>query len=213
MRQYSHDDLVFNNTDNAIATVLLAHGAGADMHSDYLENLVGKLNDCQLNVVRFNFPYMILRQEDGKRRPPDRMPKLVDAMQQVIALIDSQLPIFVLGKSMGSRVAVTVCADSTIAIRGVGCIGYPFHPQKKPEKLRLEPLQDTTRPIIILQGDRDPLGDKEEVSGYDISKNCAVVYFEDGDHDLKPRVKSGFSHGQHIDSAVRAIRDFIDEYC
>ena len=43
-------------------------------------------------------------------------------------------------------------------ISGAFCLGYPFHPAKKPEKLRLEPLEDTKKPILIVQGDRDTLG-------------------------------------------------------
>jgi len=210
--QYCKQDLVFDSVDGALATVLLVHGAGADLSSDYLVDLANRLNEQQFNVVRFNFPYMVLRQHDGKRRPPDRMPKLVDAMQQVISLVDDKLPLFVLGKSMGSRVAVTVCEQESIALRGVACIGYPFHPQKKPDKLRLEPLQKTTKPVLILQGERDPLGNKEEVISYELSDKSNIVFFEDGDHDLKPRVKSGFKLEQHVSRAINEFVRFVDEH-
>jgi len=210
--EYCQRDLICDSIDGATATVLLAHGAGADMSSDYLVNLTNKLNEQQFNVVRFNFPYMVLRQQDGKRRPPDRMPKLVDAMQQVISLVEDELPLFVLGKSMGSRVAVTVCEQEHIPLKGVGCIGYPFHPQKKPDNLRLEPLQNTTKPTLILQGERDPLGNKEEVTSYEISNRCRVVFFEDGDHDLKPRVKSGYRLEQHVSAAIDEFVRFVDEH-
>ena len=42
-------------------------------------------------------------------------------------------------------------------------MGYPFHPQKQPEKLRLSPLKSITLPTLILQGERDALGNQEEV--------------------------------------------------
>ena len=114
---------------------------------------------------------------------------------------------------MGSRVAATLSCDGEIAeiIKGVFCLGYPFHPPKKPEKLRLEPLQNTNKPIIIVQGERDTLGSKIEVVEYDIADLCHTVFLADGDHSLKPRVKSGFTHQQHRESAMQAIDTFIKE--
>ena len=210
--KYTTGELVRNNIENAHATVLLAHGAGADLASEYLEKVVDKLNAHNFNVIRFNFPYMIMRQQDGKRRPPDRMPKLLDAMEQVVDLVASEQSLFILGKSMGSRVAVTLCENESIPVKGVACIGYPFHPQKKPEKLRLEPLQKTTKPVLILQGERDALGNKQEVLGYPISEHCSVSFFADGDHDLKPRVKSGYTLEEHLSRAIEQFVEFVDEH-
>jgi len=126
----------------------------------------------------------------------------------------NNMPIFIGGKSMGGRVAATLTAQNIkIAkqIKGVVCIGYPFHPQKKPENLRLTPLQSTTNSMLILQGERDALGDKSEIENYDLPNLCKVIYFSDGDHDLKPRIKSGFTHQHHIKIATNEIVRFIDE--
>ncbi len=204
-----------NHAANPKAIVIFAHGAGADMNHQYLEELVDLMNGCQLTVLRFNFPYMDKRQLDGKRRPPDRMPTLVDCYQSILANINTTLPIFIAGKSMGGRVAATLSADKALMlthqIRGVICLGYPFHPIKKPEKLRLTPLQETQLPVLILQGQRDALGSESEIKDYEISSHCQLHYFIDGDHDLKPRVKSGYNLKQHQVTAVNKIRNFIDE--
>lgn len=203
---YIHDQV-----NNPIATVIFAHGAGADMHSAYIELIRKALNKKNISVIRFNFPYMVKRAEDGKRRPPDRMPKLIEHFQLIINKFEHIQPLFIVGKSMGSRVAATIACDERLPIQGVVSIGYPFHPQKKPEKLRLEPLQLIQKPILILQGDRDALGNKEEIETYDISSRCQVKFFQDGDHDLKPRVKSGYTHQQHIQTALRDIEKFIHD--
>jgi hypothetical protein len=97
--------------------------------------------------------------------------------------------------------------------KGGICLGYPFHPQKKPEKLRLEPLQRNQKRLLIVQGERDALGNKDEISHYDLSTLCQVLFLPDGDHSLKPRVKSGFTHQQHIETTIQAIVRFIDENC
>lgn len=208
-----------NKVDNPIAQIIFAHGAGADMSHDFMEQVSALFNRENINVLRFNFPFMDKRIELGKRYPPDRMPKLIDCYKSIInehlleALNELTIPLFIGGKSMGSRVAVTIAADGDIAevIQGVFCIGYPFHPSKKPEKLRLEPLQNTQKPVVILQGDRDTLGSKEEIEAYKMSGLCHTIFLPDGDHSLKPRVKSGFTQQQHIETAVNTIVQFIKE--
>ena len=213
-----------NDVENPIAQVIFAHGAGANMTHAFMENFTRLLNERNINVLRFNFPFMDKRAETGKRYPPDRMPKLIACYQEIIETYLSNaslnlkqstkpLPLFISGKSMGSRVAVTLAGDEHIAksLQGVFCIGYPFHPVKKPEKLRLEPLQSTLKPVLILQGDRDPLGSEVEIADYEISPLCRCVFFGDGDHDLKPRVKSGFKHDQHLEEAASAIEAFVKQ--
>jgi predicted alpha/beta-hydrolase family hydrolase len=211
---------LINNVENAKAQVIFAHGAGADMHHEFMEFITTGLNEAGINVLRFNFPYMDKRIVLGKRYPPDRMPKLIDCYQHVIDeyLCQSteisgnskKLPLFIGGKSMGSRVAASlVSMEKNEDVNGVFCLGYPFHPAKKPEKLRLLPLQETLKPVLIIQGERDTLGSEEEISHYKISKSCQCVFLPDGDHSLKPRVKSGFTHQEHISSAVKNIASFI----
>ena len=206
---------IINHADDPQALVIFAHGAGADMNHEYLEKMTTLMNEQHISVLRFNFPYMDKRKEDGKRRPPDRMPTLTECYQSVIMSVDTQLPIFIGGKSMGGRVAATLASDKTMimshAIQGVICLGYPFHPIKKPEKLRLVPLQTTQLPVLILQGQRDALGNEAEINEYEISSLCDVHIFADGDHDLKPRIKSGYNLQQHQSTAINKMRNFIDE--
>jgi len=200
-----------NYVDNAKALVVFAHGAGADKSHEFMEIVSKGLNQQQISVLRFNFSYMDERIEKGNRRPPDRMPKLIGCFEKVLAEVDTSLPIFLAGKSMGGRVAATLVADENINAQGVMCLGYPFHPQKKPEKLRLEPLQETKKPILILQGTRDALGSEEEITDYEISDKCQCIFFSDGDHNLKPRVKSGFTHNEHINNAINDMVKFMDK--
>ena len=201
--------------EDAKALVIFAHGAGADMNHQYIEELVQLMNAQQLNVLRFNFPFMDKRKLDGKRRPPDRMPTLVACYQSILANVTTTLPIYIAGKSMGGRVAAILAGDKDLMnahqIRGVICLGYPFHPVKKPEKLRLVPLQETQLPVLILQGQRDALGSEIEINEYEVSTYCQLHFFIDGDHDLKPRVKSGYNLKQHQSAAVNTMRRFIDE--
>jgi len=211
-----------NNVANPVAQVIFAHGAGADMSHEFMTQITGLFNNANINVLRFNFPFMDKRIELGKRYPPDRMPKLLECYQSIINdfitsnfissnNVEKKLPLFIGGKSMGSRVAATLAGDNEISkvIDGVFCLGYPFHPTKKPEKLRLTPLQNTLKPIVVVQGERDTLGSQVEILDYKVSNLCHCVFLVDGDHSLKPRVKSGFTHQQHMAQAVDIITTFI----
>ena len=77
------------------------------------------------------------------------------------------------GKSMGGRIASMV-ADRA-AVDGVICFGYPFHPPGKPDRLRVEHLETMRTPTLILQGERDPFGRREEVEGYQLSDTVCIV--------------------------------------
>lgn len=89
--------------------------------------------------------------------------------------------------------------------------GYPFHPIGKPEKLRTEHLKELRTPTLICQGTRDQFGSMEEVSQYDLSSAIQMSWFEDGDHDLKPRKRvSGFTHADHIQSMGGAVSAWVD---
>lgn len=218
----SEISILLNTVDNATAQVVFAHGAGANMSHEFMSDITQRLNDASINVLRFNFPYMDKRALLGKKYPPDRMPKLLACYRDVIEYVGTQadisnLPLFIGGKSMGSRAAASLFSTPEMLetnllnkIEGVFCLGYPFHPTKKPEKLRLEPLLLASKPILIVQGDRDTLGSEDEISAYQLPEHCQCVFLEDGDHSLKPRVKSGFTYPAHMQRAANEISIFID---
>ncbi|MFQ3172719.1 MAG: putative alpha/beta-hydrolase family hydrolase [Oleispira sp.] len=197
---------------------IFAHGAGADMNSDFITEVVEKWSNKGIRVVRFNFPYMIKRAEDGKRRPPDRMPKLLAAYEAVIKQLNC--PVVIGGKSMGGRISSMLLAENALRetserlpILGSACLGFPFHAPKKDSKDRLDHLKELTQPLLIVQGTRDALGTQEEVNEYirakKINASIQLRWLEDGDHNLKPRKASGFSYQQHIDNAIDQTAEFV----
>ena len=188
---------------------IMAHGAGADSSSDFMESMAEQIAAHGVYVVRFDFPYMLKRRDDGKRRPPDRMPKLLDAYRDVILEIGR--PCVIGGKSMGGRVAsvLSQAEDRPEWIKGCACLGYPFHPPGKPESLRTEHLQSLVTPVLMVQGTRDAMGSQEEVRVMTLDDALEYVWLEDGNHDLKPRKASGFSHQDHMSRAAEAVADFV----
>ena len=207
---FLHDD-----ADDAIARLVLAHGAGAAMDSGFMNNIAGLIAERGVSVTRFEFGYMAGRRDGGKRRPAPRGETLCSEYEAAIERIrnerDDDLALFIGGKSMGGRVASLIAqqAFQKGVIHGLACLGYPFHPPGKPEKLRTAHLATLDCPALIVQGTRDALGAKAEVATYDIDVRIGFLWCEDGDHDLKPRKRSGLSQADHLTAAADAIAAFV----
>ena len=199
------------SADPVAPAVLFAHGAGAPMDSHPMTSLAAGLAAAGCDVYRFEFPYMQERRTLGRRRPPDGKAHLLAYWRERIDTLRNHIApersLILAGKSMGGRMASLV-ADAAKA-EGLLVFGYPFHPAGKPGQLRTEHLYSLTTPALFVQGGRDKLGDKEEVVGYRLSAHLRLIWLDDGDHDFKPRVKSGYTQTQHFQTAIAAAADFI----
>ena len=149
---------------------------------------------------------MVKRRETGGRRPPDREPVLRGSWLNVIesSAADS---VIIGGKSMGGRIASLIADEAEVA--GLVCLGYPFHPAGKTDRLRVEHLKAIETPTLIAQGERDALGNKDEVNGYELSEKVQVCWLPDGDHSFKPRKKSGRSLTDNWNDAIRIVAEFV----
>jgi predicted alpha/beta-hydrolase family hydrolase len=204
-------DFLFDGPPEARTTILLAHGAGAAMDSASMTAAASALAAEGFRVARFEFAYMAARRS-GQRKPPPRAETLIPEYEAAVAALG--VPgLIVGGKSMGGRVASLV-ADGLFAkgaVRGLLCLGYPFHPPAKPQQLRTAHLAGLATPTLICQGTRDEFGTRDEVEGYALSDRIKVLWLEDGDHDLKPRKSvSGFSAGDHLKTMARKVRVWAD---
>ncbi|OAI45766.1 alpha/beta hydrolase [Planctomycetaceae bacterium SCGC AG-212-F19] len=202
----SSTPIVFDGPKTASRTIVLAHGAGTGMDSPFLNAFATGLADRSLRVARFEFPYMAAARQTGKRRAPDREPILRAAWLGIIAELGRD-GLVIGGKSMGGRIASLIADEAAVA--GLVCLGYPFHPVGKPERLRVEHLRTIKTPTLILQGTRDPFGNRVDVAGYKFSPKVAVHWLEDGNHDFTPRRRSGRTVEQNWAEGVDAIAAFI----
>src|ERR1700748_395619 len=103
-------ELLTNGPKKASLTIALAHGAGAPMDSPFMDYFAEGLGKAGYRVVRFEFPYMAARRKDGKKRPPDRQPVLLETWQAVIDALTG--PLVIGGKSMGGRMASLIAATT-----------------------------------------------------------------------------------------------------
>ena len=198
---------------DAAVTLVLAHGAGAPMDSPFMEAMAQGLAKGGSRVVRFEFPYMALRRVDGRQRAPDRLPRLLDAFREQVAMLQGQGALFIGGKSMGGRIASLLVDElaTQAHVCGCLCLGYPFHPPGKPSQRRTQHLEALKTPTLILQGERDSFGNRGEVEAYNLSPAVEVQWITAGDHSFKPTRSSGLSEASNWSHAVELAGCFLSK--
>jgi predicted alpha/beta-hydrolase family hydrolase len=132
---------------------------------------------------------------------------LLATWRSVVASLGGGRSLVLGGKSMGGRMASLVADE--VGARGLVCLGYPFHPPGKPERLRTAHLASLRTQALVVQGTRDAFGTREEVAGYPLSPAISLHWIEDGDHSLAPRRGSLRTRRQNLDEAVAAVAGFV----
>jgi uncharacterized protein len=145
-------------------TLVLAHGAGAGQTHRFMIAFAEALAARGIDVVTFDFLYLA-----AGRRLPDKNDKLEACWRAAIAeareCCGGRVP-FIGGKSMGGRIASQIAAADGSLARGLVLLGYPLHPPRQPEKLRIVHLHNLSLPTLVLQGRRDEFGTPEELRPY-----------------------------------------------
>jgi len=200
-----------------VATLVLAHGAGASQASEFMTGFAAALAARGLEVVTFNFPFT----ERGKKLP-DPQPVLESCYRSVLAHVAADpalgtLPLFIGGKSLGGRIASHVAAardadDSGAGtwwdrLRGLVFLGYPLHPPGKPQQVRVSHLPQITQPMLIVQGAKDAFGTPAELRlFFDVLPSHSDLYIvEQGNHSLDVPKRSGVQASAILGTTSDAI--------
>ncbi|QLE86335.1 dienelactone hydrolase [Shewanella sp. Scap07] len=189
--------------------VIFTHGAGANIDSEFMQQFSAGLAKQGAWIASFNLPYMRANAVDGKRRPPDRAPKLLKDFAIHVAELKRQYQpqrIVLMGKSMGGRMAAWLANE--VSVDGVVCLGYPFVALKGGEP-RLAPLAQCKAPVMILQGERDKFGGRGQVETWIDGLEIKLHWLLDGDHSFKPRKSSGTTQEANLEQAIHASIEFI----
>jgi uncharacterized protein len=189
--------------------LLFAHGAGAPSSSPWMRRWrehLGALGE----VTTFDYPYM-----QARRKMPDRMPALVAAHRAELARVRARAPgapVFLVGKSMGSRVGCHLSLEEPVD--GLVCIGYPLVSGTS-GALRDEVLVALRTPILFVQGTHDtlcPIPKLQDVRARMTAPNWLYTA-QDTNHSLElPSVKHtpGLQSDLEL-SAVDSIRRFLED--
>lgn len=119
------------------------------------------------------------------------MPRLIEAVNEAVAEAAdtwavSPKRLVVGGRSMGGRAASLAMADG-LSVAGLLLLSYPLHPPGKPERLRIEHLDRLTKPVLLIQGRKDPFGTPEEFGEHlPTIPGPVTEHWVDGGHDPRP---------------------------
>ena len=208
---------------SVLATLVLAHGAGAGQTSEFMAGFATGLASRGLDVVTFNFPFT----ERGKRLP-DPQPVLEACYRAVLAHLAADpegraRPLFIGGKSLGGRMASHVAAARDVGdaaidawwdrLRGLVLIGYPLHPPGKPQQVRVSHLPHIIHPMLVVQGARDAFGTPSELRlFFDVLPAASEIYtVEQGNHSLEVPKRSGLSQAEAFGAAQDRIVAWVTE--
>lgn len=198
--------VLFDGPADSGLLIVLAHGAGAGMDSEFMREMAHALGADGFRVCRFNFVYTEL----GKRAP-DRQNVLEDTYMAVVESLRDRADTLVIGgKSLGGRVASMIAAQGA-PVDGLVFLGYPLHPPGRPERIRKAHLPEIGVPMLFVEGTRDPfcpLPALEEVRAELTAPNDLHV-IDDGDHSFKVRKSSGRSTEEAWAEAATAVGGWL----
>lgn len=162
-------------------------------------------------VVSFDYAY----KREG-RRAPDRLPKLLATHRDALSAARKghRGPVFLMGKSMGSRVGCHLSLELEKPVSGLICMGYPLMGMGKKAAVRDQVLLDLRTPILFVQGTRDRLCPLEMLDAVrkKMSAENELRIVETGDHSLqvtKTYLKQNDTTQADVD---RSILESIDTF-
>jgi predicted alpha/beta-hydrolase family hydrolase len=165
------------------ALYVLAHGAGAGMRHEFMNDIAEALAERGIATLRYEFAYM--RAGKARTDKPEVAEANVRAIWNAAAKRYAKLPRFAGGKSYGGRMTVRAHAAEPLAgVRGLIFLGFPLHPPEKPGIERAEHLPIATGPMLFLQGSRDDFAELRLLRPViaQLGPRAELVIFEGSDH-------------------------------
>jgi predicted alpha/beta-hydrolase family hydrolase len=181
-----------------IQGVVLFPGAGSNRDHAALIAIEDAL--APLPVLRVDFPY----RKAGKKFP-DKSPVLVQCVKEEVRRFAKSIgcataELVIGGRSMGGRMCTMAVTDAhdPLEVAGVVCIGYPLHPPKKPDQLRIAHLPQMATRALFISGTRDEFGTPNELSdAFALLPVSPIVHLiEGGRHELK-------GHDAHVATLIK----------
>lgn len=192
------------------AAILLAHGSGIDMEHPWMELAAATLVARGFVVMRFRYAYMQRASELARVQPPDRAPRLEAVHEAALAELRRRVEprrVLLAGKSLGARISTLIAAKGAAA-HGLVLYGYPLHPPRKPDQLRVEHFPMLVQPALFLVGTRDEFSTPQELR-HALTRyagRCSVEVVEGAYHGFElPK-----SLRQPLDTTLAKLAERID---
>lgn len=183
-----------------IATLLLSHGAGGGVEAPDLMALAGALPNQGVSVMLFEQPWRV-----AGRKIATAPATLDMGLVAAANALRGRTPLVVGGRSAGARSAAR-CARR-LGARGVLALSFPLHPPGKPASSRADELRGAGLPMLVVQGERDPMGQPEEFPS-DV-RGLDLVIVPGADHGLKVPRRAPVSPQEALGIVVESTLEWL----
>nr|WP_051204139.1 MULTISPECIES: alpha/beta family hydrolase [Nocardioides] len=197
---YGEGRLHVRRAKSPIATLLLSHGAGRGVDAPDLMALAAALPGHGISVMLFEQPWHVAGRKVAT--PPATLDVGLTAAANALR---TQTPLVVGGRSAGARSGAR-CAKA-LGARGVLALSFPLHPPGKPEKTRVEELRGAGLPMLVVQGERDPMGRPEEFPADVTGLDMTVI--PEADHGLAVPKRAAVSQQEALGIVVESALEWL----
>jgi predicted alpha/beta-hydrolase family hydrolase len=223
--------LIWQCPDDAVAALVLAHGAGAGMRHRHMQALADAFGRVGIATLRFDFPFI----EAGKKHVDSQAvatASIAAAFESAVAR--TTLPVWLGGHSFGGRMASHAVIDRHLTPRGLIFCSFPLHAPGKQGTERARHLAEIRLPMLFLSGTRDTFAERDLLAplvaglcgsdfsrdardsdssyGSGFSRDCRVHFLDTADHGFHTLKRQRPSDDDVYAEAARAARAFIDDH-
>jgi len=194
--------------DDAVAALVLAHGAGAGMRHRNMQALADAFAARGVATLRFDFPFM---QAGRKRVDPPAVAVASIAAAFRSASEHTRLPLWLGGHSFGGRMASHAVLTGEIAPAGLVFCSFPLHAAGKPGAERARHLAQIRLPMLFLSGTRDALATPALLASVVQALPTAKLHWlETADHGYRVLQRERGDKDSVFDEMAREVRAFVD---
>lgn len=192
---------------DAIAALVLAHGAGAGMTHKNMQSIADAFERCGIATLRFNFPFI---EAGNSRTDSQAVATATIAAALAEAKSRTDLPLWLGGHSFGGRMTSHAVLDQQLAPAGLIFCSFPLHPPGKAGIARAAHLPSLRQPMLFLSGTRDEFAEREllEQVVSELPK-AKLHWLETADHGYRVLKRTRASSEDVFDEMARVAREFI----
>jgi predicted alpha/beta-hydrolase family hydrolase len=194
----------------ARACYVFAHGAGAGMTHEFMEQVASGLCERGVATLRYQFPYM-----EKRSKRPDAPPLAHAAVRAAVAGAARSCPglaLFAGGKSFGGRMTSQAQSIAPLGgVRGLAFLGFPLHPAGKPSDTRAKHLTDVHVPMLFIQGTRDKLAELTLLAPVvkRLGASASLHQVAEADHSFHVLARSGRNDREVMTEIVDTLSVWI----
>lgn len=189
-------------------TLVLGHGAGADMRHRSMEALAEAFAGIGLATLRFNFPF---KEAGASRVDSQAVSTGTIAAALSRARDETAGPYWLGGHSFGGRMASHAVVDHGLEVAGLVFCSFPLHAAGRPGSGRSGHLDAIAAPMLFLSGSRDAMAEAPLLEQVATRIGATLHRLDDADHGYRVRKRSRLRTDDVFEEIAAHASAWLDE--